>query len=473
MRNDLLLLILLAAFLSGCTSQAPPIVPGVPTGIPGVTPPTNITYDTNATERDPLGRDILVLPYATSGQFYRWQIIPSGGKPPYRCAIANDSSLPGTLVLDADCQILGGAPKVPQDTTLQTFPFKFTITDSQGRTSVFEQVIRVRQLPPKLTVPERLPEAVIGEPYPEYWLCDPPERRTQLHCGGLIQTKPSDPSIPVPALNPFDGVPPYTFSANGLPLGLSIGSNGMLKGTVKEGTTPGERSVEICVTDFGGRTTCGNTVILIKEKVKKPTTTPTPPPPALQLISPAGVQILSANVDKYYSYSFSASGGRPPYRFSTTSSLPYSLRLSSGGSLTGTVERNPPLRAGEIPTSTSLQIKVCVTDSENNKDCKTMTLTIFRDLPKLDLFLLGLETFTRGYSELVFVDVKGGTPPYEFKAYGLPFGIKIEERTYLNSAQISGTVDPNYNVPGRQTVQICVTDADGFADCQSTRIEIR
>ncbi|MFQ5875469.1 MAG: putative Ig domain-containing protein, partial [Dehalococcoidia bacterium] len=110
-------------------------------------------------------------------------------------------------------------------------------------------------------VPDPLPEATLGVPY-EYSFCQPhpPYPTSGLHCGDLID----DPGI----MNPRGGDQPYTFRLKifgDLPFGMTLDTNGILRGTPDPRTRPGAFQFEVCVTDYSGVEVCQPTSITVLE----------------------------------------------------------------------------------------------------------------------------------------------------------------------------------------------------------------
>jgi hypothetical protein len=139
-----------------------------------------------------------------------------------------------------------------------------------------------------------------------------------------------------------------TYSATGLPAGLSISSSsGLISGTP---TTAGTSSITVTATDTTGASGSASF-----------TWTVTPAPLEVTTTSLPGATLGSA-----YSATLAATGGTPPYSWSVTSgSLPPGLSLSSSGTISGT-----PAEAGMY----SLTIQAA--DSSSPRQTATAQLSI-------------------------------------------------------------------------------------------------
>ncbi len=145
------------------------------------------------------------------------------------------------------------------------YEIEVCVKDSRLFLTCEKTILPVVERAIQFVVPGRLPSATIGEQY-EYEFCDPPT-------GGIFDCGFA-PIEPGKIGNPSGGTPPYTFSASGLPVGLSIDRNGLLTGTVAEANTPGDYEIEICVTDSEGSRTCAKTTLPLLEAQPTPTTVP-------------------------------------------------------------------------------------------------------------------------------------------------------------------------------------------------------
>jgi len=143
------------------------------------------------------------------------------------------------------------------------------------------------------------------------------------------------------------GTTPYTFSATGLPTGLTISSGGIISGTPE---VSGTFNVNVTVKDSGSRTATKGFTLIID------------PPPAPPVITT--VTLSSGKVGEMYNGRVEAAQGRAPYIFSATG-LPRGLAMSQAGAITGT--------PGESGT---FNVVVTVKDQNNMTAAKTLTLTI-------------------------------------------------------------------------------------------------
>jgi hypothetical protein len=231
--------------------------------------------------------------------------------------------------------------------------------------------------------------------------------------GGIVGTAYNSP------VTTSGGTTPYTYSASGLPSGLTInGSTGTITGTpssigtataaikVNDSTTPSSQSAS------------SNLSITIS-----------PAPLAVTTTSlPAG-----AAGSAYPSTTLQASGGVPPYiwALASGSSLPAGLSLSPAGVISGT-----PAAA----SSGSYPLNFVVTDSFTTPETAraTLTLTISGGSPGgLTLTPATLANATVNVSYSAALMAAGGVAPYAFSLVNgtsLPPGL-----TLSSSGTISGT----------------------------------
>ena len=216
---------------------------------------------------------------------------------------------------------------------------------------------------------------------------------------------------------------PYTFSATGLPAGLTMSASGTISGTP---TVSGTFSYTITIKDSAGNTGTVNCSVTVNPK---PTAT------CIVINAIQGVAITPVTM--------AGSGGTGgPYTFSATG-LPTGLTMSAAGTISGT------------PTvSGTFTYTVTVTDKDGHTGTGTCSVTVN---PAPTPLSVSCSTVTSGLINVPFnspaLTVTGGTSPYTFSvATGtLPTGLT------LNAANGSITGTPTSG--GTFTLQ--VTDAKG------------
>ncbi|MBZ5582338.1 MAG: putative Ig domain-containing protein [Acidobacteriia bacterium] len=219
------------------------------------------------------------------------------------------------------------------------------------------------------------------------------------------------------------GTTPYSWSATGLPDGVTINiSTGAISGTP---ATAGPYTIAVTATD-----------------ATSPTLTATR---QYSITMAAGPQITTASLPARpatspYSASLAASGGTPPYTWSQTG-LPAGLSINtSTGEISGT-----PSADG------SSNVTVSITDSTSPThltSSRQYTLTIG---PKLSITTTGLPAHPANSAYSFTVLAAGGTMPYAFAATGLPATFAINSTT--------GAITGNPTVASSGTVTVTVTDA--------------
>lgn len=237
------LVIVLVVLVSGCTSDSSSIVPDA----------SSFTKNLSFTGFD--GKAAADLPAGHWLTQYYGAIVPAGGTSPYRCVMIQ-SSIPGNVgFADNSCILSGDIPEQPEGTMKGVYPFSFNIYDSQGnKAGPFQLSLTITSQPPTLNI-QSINTAYAGYDY-NYSICIPASNN-QLNCG-------QDPT----ATHPYGGVPPYTFTASGLPLGLTMKANGLISGTIPENALTKKYDVTICATDNTGTETCADTTLDVRRLLK-------------------------------------------------------------------------------------------------------------------------------------------------------------------------------------------------------------
>jgi len=206
-------------------------------------------------------------------------------------------------------------------------------------------------------------------------------------------------------LSAAGGTPPYTFTATGLPSGITF------SGTSFGGRplNPGSATIAVRATDSAGLTANASYTLTITG------------PSALTLFSSS---LGDATVGQPYSASLSATGGTAPYTWSQSGGLlPAGLTLSDTGGITGTPSAPGPYSLG-----------VQVSDANGNKIVGSVSINV-KPAP---LTITNGAVFPSGIQGVEYpsqiLTASGGVPPYTFSLRGqLPSGLS------LAGSQIAGS----------------------------------
>ncbi|MGO9255739.1 MAG: beta strand repeat-containing protein [Bryobacteraceae bacterium] len=317
-----------------------------------------------------------------------------------------------------------GLPAVPLQgtpTLAGTFGFTVLIGDAWGNSNPFPYTLQVVAIPRLTILTTSLPAGQAGAPY----------TFTLMATGGL----------PFPA-----PLPPYKWSATGLPNSLTLSNAGVINGTW---TTAGNFNVVITVNDNSGQTASQTYGVAVSNPiVPLQITTPSPLP--------------QATVGVPYGVSFSASGGAGgPYTFSnnTQSGSPPPGLVYASGALGGT-----PTTPGQFSFSIS------VADSASGTASKAFSLVVApaaltittASLPngQVGVAYGGQLNATGG----VPIVSAAGVPSYTWQIGGLPAGLTASSST----GAISGTP----TAPGSSSVSVTVIDSAGTTASKSFTITI-
>ena len=216
---------------------------------------------------------------------------------------------------------------------------------------------------------------------------------------------------------------PYTFSATGLPDGLTMSSSGTISGTP---TVSGTFSYTVTVTDKDGTVGSGGTCSVT---VSQP-----PSASCVAVTAMQGVAITPVTL-------VGSGGAGGPYTFAATG-LPAGLTLSTSGVLSGT------------PTvSGSFSYTVTVTDKDGNVGSGGICSVTVSERPRVSASCVAINA-VQGVSitPVTLVGSGGAGGPYTFSATGLPAGL-----TLSTDGVLSGTP----TVSGSFSYTVTVTDKDG------------
>jgi hypothetical protein len=209
---------------------------------------------------------------------------------------------------------------------------------------------------------------------------------------------------------------PYTFSATGLPPGLSMSANGIIFGTP---TVNGSFDYMVTITDSAGNQ-AGFGCSLI---VFAPITSSCVNISAVQGTAIAPVQ-MPAN-----------DGAGGPYTFSVTG-LPAGLSMAADGTISGT-----PAVHGTFTYT------VNITDSAGNQGIFTCSITVYAPITSNCVSISAMEGMP---ITPVQITASGGAGGYIFSATGLPDGLSMDA---------SGTIAGTPNVSGIFDYTVTITDS--------------
>ncbi|BCJ42480.1 hypothetical protein GCM10010168_07780 [Actinoplanes ianthinogenes] len=397
---------------------------------------------------------------ATTGQPATLTLAATGGTSPYTWAA---TGLPAGLTLNATSGVVSGTP-----TTAGTSSVTVTATDSAGRTATatFSWVTAV---PPAVTNPGAQ-NATVGTAFsktlaatggtsPYTWTATGLPAGLAISSAGVVSGTPTtagtstvtatatdaakrtgtatftvtvaaQPAVTNPGtqqatvgkagtltLAGTGGTTPYTWTATGLPAGLTISSAGVVSGTA---TTAGTSTVTVTLTDAGGRTATASFSWVTANA------------PA---ITNPGTQNGTTGVA--VSKTLAATGGTSPYTWTATG-LPAGLTISSAGVVSGT-----PTTAG------SSTVAVTVTDATGRASSLSFTWAVATPLVATKP---SAQNGTTGVAGTLTLAGTGGTSPYTWTATGLPAGLSVST---------AGVVSGTPTTAGTATVTATVTDAAG------------
>jgi hypothetical protein len=365
------------------------------------------TYNVTATVTDSIGeQDIKTMPLlinapptiSAPASLPNWTIgrnnfattiTASGGTPdPVTGYAWAATGLPPGLSINTNGSITGTPTQVGSFNNVVV-----TVTDATGASGSRNYSITINDVP-KITGPASMPNWTVGQAYPAQTMTN------------------------------TNGTSPFSWTASGLPTGLSIASGtGVISGTP---TAAGNFSITVTLHDTTGASDV---------KVYSVTINPAP-----------GIQTGSLpNGEQNRPYDFTltpTAGGTPPFTWSS-SPLPTGLNLNAAtGEITGT------------PTVTfNGNITFTITDSTNASTSKTLALVIAAPVSITAPASLAPWTINRNYPATQMTAANGETP-YAWSATGLPAGMNING---AGNGVISGTP----TVSGTFTVTVTVTDALG------------
>lgn len=307
------------------------------------------------------------------------------------------TGLPAGLSIDSASGVISGTPTTVGNSTAHIF-----VVDSLGDVDSNFYPITINAAP-SISGPASLPDWTINRDY----------RLT--------------------AIVAKDGTTPYSWSASGLPPGLSIdASKGTVSGTP---TTTGTFPATITLTDASGATATKSYTITINS------------PPVVT--GPGSLPDWTINVN-YQSQQMTAANGTLPYTWAA-SGLPTGLTISAAG-----------LISGRPTTAGSFQPDVTVTDAAGASATISYNVTI-NGPPSIGAVPPNGEV-SRPYNYTL--QPSGGTPPYRWAitAGALPAGLSLN----TTNGVISGTP----TTVGSPSVTIRITDHAGATATRTFNLTI-
>ncbi len=235
------------------------------------------------------------------------------------------------------------------------------------------------------------------------------------------------------SLSATGGASPYAFNlfSGTLPPGVTLTTAGLLSGTP---TAAGSYNFIVRTRDANDCVGLRNYTIVVDCPVIT--------------INPPG--ILSGRVGEAYSWSFNATGGRSPYTYAVSGTLPPGLTFSPPNSISGT-----PTTAGNYNiTARATDANGCTAERNytlvvNNPACPTITV----NPANLPVAQVGLS-----YSQMF--SATGGTSPYSFSIStgALPNGLSLASNGNLSGTPTSA---------GSYSFTVRATDASGCMGARS------
>jgi len=249
----------------------------------------------------------------------------------------------------------------------------------------------------------------------------PPPPVLVAHCAVFTGTPTVGTPITPVAATASGGVAPYSFSATGLPSGLSMASNGTISGTPG---VSGTFSYGTSVTDSTSTvatTTCSVTI----QPAATPPLTVSCPVFTESLVQGQPITPVSAT----------ASGGTPPYTFSSPN-MPPGLSINASGVVSGT-----PTGVG------SYFYNVIVRDAVLQTSSTACSLTILPTPVGVQTTCLVIHGVVNQPITPQTMVATGGTAPYSFSATGLPPGLSLSGAGTLSGTPTTfGTFSYNVTV---------------------------
>ena len=309
------------------------------------------------------------LPSGALNASYSATLAATGGTPPYTWSA---TGLPAGLTLTPGTGAIGGTP-----TAAATTSVNLLVTDSKSVAAAKSLNIVIASALAVATAV--LPNGSVGAPY----------SATLTQAGGNA---------------------PYTWSATGLPAGLTLNpSTGAISGTP---TTAGTSQVNVQLVDTNSVTATKALSITITTALSVTT-----------------ASLANGYVAAAYSATLAATGGNPPYTWSLGGgALPPGLALVAAGSIAGT-----PTQAGNF------NVVAKVTDGAGTVKTQSLNITIGA---ALTITTTALPTGAIGAAYNQTLAVSGGAQPFTWSllAGSLPVGLSLSTTGVLSGTPSSAGI---------------------------------
>lgn len=342
------------------------------------------------------------------GAAYSQLITTSGGRAPITASLESGTLPPG---LSLNGTTLAGTP-----TTAGHFTFGIKVSDANGTTVSLPATMDIFGYPSPSILTTGYKDGYVGDPY-------------------------SAPSAASGGKTPFT----WSLLSGALPDGLALNATtGQLTGTP---TQTGTFSFVVRVSDANN------------QEATQPLQVAVYTLPTLTSASP----LKSAYVGQPYTATLTATGGKGPLTFSSTSgALPQGLSLSASGTIGSTV-------SASVPHATQSTVTVTVTDANGKSASKDFQITTYK-LPQLLSSTLTPATegvdYRRSEASLEGLQSQFGQPSLTFSATGLPQGLSLNAST----GELGGT--PAQGSAGSYPVAFTVTDAGSQSASQTLTLQV-
>ena len=445
------------------------------------------------------------LGVVTLGYYAVWNLNPSGGTSPY--TIASVGPLPPGFAVLQDGSLLGNSngsySLEAMPIAAGTYTFTLSATDLAGNTGF--RVFSVQVAPFELYTSTALADGSVGTPYSQtllsfdnngmasYSLTPGSALPPGLHLvGNALQGTPTtagdygfsltvsdasgmirsygfalhvstiaitDPQVlPQTAIVgvPFNyaftatgGGTPKTWSATGLPNGLSMSANGTIGGTPQY---QGESYLTVTVTDGASRVNRIFTLFVRQ-----------PNPDVLDYFLPAAtLPDILAGQTMDYDLTVNLGGGIPPYTWSLASgsTLPPGVSLLTGAALSPSEEPGDTVLGGIPSTPGTYSFDLVATDSHGTAVRRTFTLRV----TSMGLVSGNPKNGTVNVPYSVQLTAVGGTPPYTFTVSSLAYNVDYANWPMLPpgvTVTAAGLISGTPTSTGRYYFQVTVRDNAG------------